>query len=434
MPRRGLLAIAILLLVPSLAMVDAAAPVPTAVVHALGVETFEPTLGVAPDGAIYYSTTPVRGVAIGFGTGVHRSDDGGATWRDVTPKLGGVRVPPETNDPYVYVDPDTGRVFQFAMAPILVCSILSWSDDGGDSWTTNPHGCGSTPPWDHQSMVAGKARTLTTTGYPSVLYQCVNTPPVSVCSRSLDGGLTWAPSGMPASTSCSGLHGHLVTAPDGTVYLPKDVCGRPQLYISKNDGTTWTPAAVSMTVGHGGGPDPAVAVDKAGNVYFVWVDTDFKVRMAVSTNGGTRWGPAHVVSPPGVTANLPTVAALGVGKVAISYAGSENLPSGYASTPDQVKASTWNAYLAVTVDGTAATPTVQTFRANPLSDPLVRGACGPGRCPGMVDFIDVQIGPDGTPYAALVDACTGLCASDPTKGNNASQAILVTLRDGPSLA
>lgn len=416
----------------------------------MGADTFEPTLGVAPDGAIYYSMTPVSGVAIGFGTGVWRSDDGGATWTDVSPKIAGVRMPPETNDPYVYVDDQTGRVFQFAMAPILTCTIASHSDDRGASWMTNARGCGDAPPYDHQTMVAAKSRTgLPTVGYPSILHQCVNAVWGATCSRSLNGGLSWEHSGVaylntPITTVATegraaygAQHGHLAAAPDGTLYLPTHFAvTTPHVAISRDDGTTWELVQVSDKAS--AFIDPAVAVDTAGNAYFVFTDPEGRAWLSVSTDAGRTWSDETLVTPPGVTSNLATIAAGAPGAIAIAYAGTDDLANGfkttgYPSNTTLMRNVRWDAYLAVSVDALSGAPTIETTIANPATDPIVRGACGPGRCPGLVDFIDVQIGGDGRPYAAFVDACQTTCVTSVSGGNRHSEAVLVTMTSGPSL-
>lgn len=411
----------------------------------LGVPAFEPTLGVAPDGAIYYAATR-DGVAVGFEPLVMKSVDGGLTWTDVSPRLPtGQALPPETNDPYLYVDPATGRVFQFAMAPILVCSVLSWSDDGGATWTTNPRGCGNTPPWDHQTLVAAKPRAVQTVGYANVVHQCVNEVAASWCSRSLDGGLTWTP-GAPAFVGlepcgpapsaedpapvAGGLHGHLVAAPDGTVYLPKTHCGRPMLAVTEDDGTTWATVQASDEASV---DDPAMAVDDAGNVYFLYATPEGRLRLVASADAGRTWSAPVAATPEGMVGHLPAIAAAGVGRVAIAYPGTLDLPQGYDSSEKAQAAAGWHGFLAVSVDALSPEATFLTARVNPVDDPLVRGPCGPGRCPGMTDFIDVVIGPDGKPYAAFVDVCADACAGSADEENNVQVAVMGTLAGGPAL-
>lgn len=401
----------------------------------LGAEAFEPTLGVNAAGTLFYAALDGRGPGIGYAPTVLRSRDNGATWEDASPRLPtGHVAPPETNDPYLYVDPATGRVFQFAMAPILVCAVLSWSDDEGDSWTTNPRGCGNTPPWDHQTFVAAAPRGAPTVGYPNVLHQCVNQMLAAWCSRSLDGGFTWSP-GTPAFTGrCGGLHGHLVSAPDGTVYLPKDECGEAWVGITRDDGLTWERVKVAEPPTQGWA-DPAMAIDGAGNVYYAYADENAAILLTVSRDAGKTWSEPIQASPPGLTTHIPAMAAGSDGRIVLAYPATPDLPKGYDSSDKEQDAALWHGYLTLATDALGDAPVFQTIRVNPADDPLVRGPCGPGRCPGMVDFIDVVIGPDGRPYAAFVDACRDACAGPDGKpeDNVDSAAVVATLKAGPSL-
>lgn len=398
--------------------------------------TFEPTMGADPDGNLYYARADWNGVAIGFGAGIMRSSDQGETWTDVTPRLAGHALPPETNDPMIYADPSTGRVFQFHMSPILTCSVLSFSDDAGETWTTNPVGCGPTGVWDHQSMVAAAPRGVDTIGYPNVLHQCVNAVYAAMCSRSLDGGTTWSPS-TPAylNEGIAGLfgaqHGHLAAGPDGTVYLPSPMMATvPTVWVSRDDGLTWersviSPTSIPFT-------DPAVAVDADGNVYATFVDHDGWLHYAVSTDQARSWSEAVPVAP-GIAATLPAIAAGDPGRVVIAYPGTGDLPGGFGTPKDAVDPATvaWGGYLTVSTDALSASPTFTTVRATG-DDPLVRGraACASGgRCAYQVDFIDVLVDPTGRVFASLADGCTGACATTPTERNNEShgRGVVITL-------
>ncbi|HEX2022866.1 MAG TPA: sialidase family protein [Candidatus Thermoplasmatota archaeon] len=430
---------------PVAAVLNETTPLVVPALYPVGSSAFEPTLGVAPDGAIYYGGFQGN-LLVGFIPTVMKSTDGGKTWTDVSPKLPtGHGMPPETNDPYLYVDPATGRVFQFAMAPILVCAPLSWTDDGGQTWTTNPRGCGTVPPWDHQTMVAAKPRMLPTLNYPNVLHQCVNQIATSQCSRSLDGGLTWS-NGQPASLGvepeppsaerpdagfCGGLHGHVVAAPDGTVYLPKVQCGKAIVSVSRDDGTTWESVTVT-DVEPQASADPAVAVDDAGNVYYLLEDVQGALWLTTSVDAGRTWSTAVRVTPPGLTAHIPAIAAGAAGRIAIAFPGTTSLSAGYDSPDKEQDKAVWGAYIAVSVDALSPTPLFQIARVNEANDTLVSGRCGPGRCPGFLDFIDVVIGPDGRPYAAFVDACE---SNECKNGDNddAAAGVMGTLLEGPLL-
>ncbi len=58
----------------------------------------------------------------------------------------------------------------------------------------------------------------------------------------------------------------------------------------------------------------------------------------------------------------------------------------------------------------ATRPIFYSGTINDPADPLARGACGPRRCYDALDFIDVVIASDGTPWSALTDNCISVCA------------------------
>lgn len=433
------------LVAPSVARAKGPGPTAGKLIYVGGERTFEPTLGVDGAGRIFYSTTDLPGVAIGWRPGMAMSEDGGATWRNIAPQVAGRRMPPETNDPYIYVDQSTGRIFNFHMSPILTCSILSFSDNQGANWTTNPLGCGPTAIWDHQTLVAAKPRTVTTSGYPNVLVQCVNAVYAAMCSRSTNGGLTWSPStpvhiNDKIANLCGAQHGHLASAPDGTIYLPSPVCGtNPTVFVSRDDGISWRRSVISdINIPF---VDPSVATDEHGNVYAAFIDENGWLHYSVSRDLAQTWS-APVKVAEGVTGQMPVVAVGDPGKVVIAFPGTDDLPQGFAtdwypSDADRTKFVEWGGYLAVAYNGLDSDPTFTTVSVNG-SDPLVRGAaCGRGtRCNYFVDFIDATVGPDGRPYAAFVDGCTGTCATTPGASNNEGRTglgVIGTLGSGRKL-
>ncbi len=408
--------------------------------HDVGLETFEPTLGTTANGDVYFSITPTRGVAIGWSASIARSADKGRTWKDVGPRLGNGTMPPETNDPYIYVDPATGRVFTFHMSPILTCSISSFSDDAGATWTTNPLGCSPTVVWDHQTVVAAKPRMLKTVAYPNVLHQCVNAIYAAMCSRSIDGGLSWQPSvpayeNRNATSLCGAQHGHLAAGPDGTVYLPTSLCGtRPMVYVSRDDGLTWQASTIStMNIPF---VDPTVSVDSQGNVYAAFIDESGWLYYSVSRDAAATWS-VPVQAAPGFTGQMPVIVAGDPGRIVIAYPATDDLRDGFATAGyPGVSGVAWGANLTVSYDALASEPTFETVVATG-EDPIGRGAiCNRGtRCSFLVDFIEAVIGPDGMPYAAFVDGCTSNCAKKSGTTNNLTmgRALMATLVSGTPL-
>jgi len=393
--------------------------VPIAKTSWIGHTSLEPTIAIDPGGDIFmtagaWSQTP--GARSGGATEIVRSEDQAKTWAFVTPKVGPVNRQNVSLDPYVYVDNldgDNARVFTIDLT--VACSYMSFSDDDGQSWITNPLACGR-PVNDHQTVFSGPPATSTTVNYPNVLYYCWNDVATSSCGKSLDGGLAWHPTGAPAFTGydtgdeggfCGGLHGHGVVDHKGTVYLPREYCNRPYVSISKDEGITWTNVRIAKMRANGGS-DTSVAVDKKGNVYYLFLGEDRLPYLSVSRNG-MKWSKPVPVGPPGLKeANLPSIAARGVGKIALVYYGSENSPFVQCEDdcpPMDYTKTTWNGYLTISADALSKNPTFYTGLANHRKQPLVRQRCGPGRCYNVLDFIDVAIGPDGLAYGAFVDTC-----------------------------
>ena len=435
--------------------------------HRSGFGAGEPTLGITKDGTIFYQ-------ALDGGPIVIRSDDGGRKWKDVSPDLNGRKRHPESLDPFLYVDQDTDRVFTYDF--LFGCSEISFSDDEGKSWTTSTLNCGLQ---DHQNLFTGPPVTSPTVGYPNIVYTCSTQGGATIyslaaqCLKSLDGGLTWSPTGAPAFVTdmqeendlgvqgyCHGAIGHGYVGPDGTVYIPKGLCGQPWLAISHDEGLTWDRQQISDL----GMPQTAigvyeheasVAADAKGNVYYFWISNDRMPYLAVSRDGGKTWRKPIMVGPPGLTeAALPHMTVGATGKLAIVYYGSTNSPGEpfpeaddckpnmvdcfrelfFLNPPDPERYAdvTWNGYMTVTANALDRNPKFFSSTVNAPDDPLVRGTCGPIRCKAVYDFIDVSIDRDGQPWAAYVDACILACVE---KGpdNQGNEGFIGTVTGGPKL-
>jgi hypothetical protein len=431
-----------------------------------GFQAGEPTLGVTKDGTMFYQ-------ALDGGPVVARSKDWGKTWKDVSPEIAGRKRHPDTLDPFLWVDNETGRVFTYDF--FFGCSELSFTDDGGQSWTTTTLNCGL---MDHQNLFAGPAALSTPIGYEHVVYSCSSQAGATIysvaaqCLKSLDGGLTWAPTGEPAFVTnhqpendlgiegyCHGAIGHGFVGKDGTVYVPKAFCGQPWLAISKDEGLTWERVQVAKngvpqtTIGvyeH----EASVAADDKGNVYYFWMGADRQPYLAVSRNG-KKWSNPIPVGPPNLKeATLPHLAVGGVGKVAVVYYGSTDSPGKpfpqnddcrdkmvecfrnlfFLNPPDpkRYRDVTWNGYMTVSADVLAMRPTFHTVTVNDPGDPFVRGACGPIRCKSVYDFIDVVIDKQGRPWGSYVDICIQVCATD-GPNNMGNEGVVGTIVGGPRL-
>jgi hypothetical protein len=380
----------------------------------VGAPGMEPTIGVAGDGTVYYGaahlvvdTDQTWG---GARTDTRMSTDGGKTFTSIQPGVGDPgSVPPANADPMIYVDPTTGRVFNFDL--YAACNFLNYSDDKGASWTTNPVACGN-PVVDHQTILTARPTSLPTVGYPNVVYWCSNRVADSTCGRSLDGGITWTATGTPAYTGydqaaggvCGGLTGHLAADPDGRIFLPKGHCGHPWVSISDDEGTTWTRVQVSNITASD--THLSLASDNAGNLYYGWWggprDLPF---LAISRDHGLTWSKPLMIAPPGVrAANLVTVAAGAPGHVAVTFLSTTD--------PKQDKNRPMDQTVVVSSNALSANPTWLSAQANPAGDPIHRGNdCTAGRCGGIWDFIDIHISKTGQVWASMSDDCVATCVT-----------------------
>ena len=393
----------------------------------------EPTLGITKDGAVFVTASSgcvtscagseesLETVAPG-GRAVLATFDKGKTWKDVSPGASGVSPHAVSLDPYLYVDttPDGQRIFDVDLN--LACAELSYSDDKGKTWITNPISCGE-PVNDHQTLFTGPPVTSPTVLYPKVVYYCFNHPAVTKCNKSLDGGLTFVTTTDLLGPDCGGLNGHGITDAKGVIFIPLGSCGQPTLAISRDEGASWTTVRTAPIRADNGG-DPSVAIDSKGNLYYLFVSAERMPMLVTSKDGGKTWSKPVNVAAPGVLAtNLATLDVGAPGKVAIAY---------YGTTSDE-KNAFWNGYLAEGVDVLGSKPLFYSASVNDPKHPLKSKGCGPGRCGRVLDFIDVEIATDGHPWAAYVDACADVCEKTGVESIHDNEGLVGTFTGGPRL-
>jgi hypothetical protein len=376
----------------------------------------DPTTGKSVRGIAYYASATFDGPGGLADTRVRRSLSEGRTWNDATPNVD----LPITLDPYVYVEEDSQRLFNLDL--YVANSFLSFSDDGGKTYQTNPAAAGNDIINDHQTLFAGPPPAQLPAGvlppsdpkFPEFLYYCFNRVADSSCARSTDGGRTFVKSGEspylgvePKENNqfCGGLHGHVYVDKRGIVYLPKGHCNKPYVSISKNAGLTWNRVKVNDKIQM---PDnqTSISSDQAGNLYYVWYDPKYKLPyLATSSNQGTTWSTPLMIAPPNVREVArfgPTVAAGANGKIAISFPATTQANEGDLTRP-------WDYYVVTSQNAMAAKPIFASNIANPATDPVHRGEC-PGRCGNMLDFLDIVISPapGHAIWATVVDTCTAV--------------------------
>jgi hypothetical protein len=420
-----------------------------------GFQAAEPTTGVDKTGTAFYAAATFDGINGSAHTTVIRSRDSGLTWGSVQPTIAGADTHPETLDPYVYLEPSSGRVFDIDLfgenqaVGLPLGAELSFSTDQGTTWTTTV----LTIPGlnDHQTLFAGPtpvgnpALVPLDPTFPKVLYFCVNQVSDTACAHSLDGGLTWSPTGAPAFTgfdpavsdpgiagvpsACGGLQGHLAADGQGRLFLPKAHCGRPWLAISDDGGLTWRRVLVSDQIKTAAG-DPAVTTDPAGNVYYVWWDDKHHLAyLSISRDHGATWSAPRMITPPGVyEVNFPTITAGQTGKIALTFPGTPVNDRTSATRP-------WNSYMVLSTDALSSNPTFYSNIANPANDPVYRGDCL-GRCGRMFDFLHVLVSPsDGMVWATAVDTCTTKDDCNTSAGTSSTdmRGIAIKQLAGPSI-
>jgi hypothetical protein len=448
--------------------VTARASAPTYVSYPIGTDGGEPNISFdrKANAAMYTSITKTRRL----------------TWNDsVKPAkmtVANADAPSSIDslDPIMFTDQQTNRTFVSQL--VLACSLTSYSDDAGKTYTPT-EGCGAGTLLDHQTIGGGpyteaKPPGAGLTGYPNAVYYCAQNGFSGTCARSDDGGLTYGPAvpayntpanGAPDGGACSAIHGHLRVGPDGIVYLPNKGCGgtptaqnltnseffggAPALSVSEDDGVTWSirpvPGAHNQDES-----DPSVATDKAGTVFFGWEDgvnpsetvygTTSSARIAVSHDHGKTWTkPYDVSSALGVkNVQFPEVIAGDPGRAAFAFIGTP----GVGDDQHIGFKGAWHLYVATTIDGGKSWTTVD---ATP-KDPVQRGCISLQGTSNktvlddricdqrnLLDFNDITVDREGRVLVAYADGCVEACVDNPSSGSKGALNFVLRQASGPLL-
>jgi hypothetical protein len=333
---------------------------------------------------------------------VVRSRDLGETWTKLGsggPTTGGL-VPP-----WMSVDSRTSRIWFATTLPGLCGARISWSDDDGDHWRTNPSvGC---PAQGGEKLLEGPppASGARPVGYPNVVYYCANeidpAPSKLWCYRSLNGGATFSFVGsFPDPTrpvGCMERHPARpgVVGPDGVLYFPTLLCGALGVAISRDEGATWQ----FRQIVNSGLQDiytSGTAVDSHGNLYMAWIGPGTLPYLTTSTDRGASWSTPVMVAPSGVVA---------VRRVAVTVRKRGQVALAYLGTTD---GSHFNGYITESRNVLTGRPRFLSAPVNDPADPLVNAADSE-TFGDRLHYGTVTIAPTGTVWAGFHCAKTSAC-------------------------
>ena len=387
----------------------------------LGASAGEPSIGVdrATGKVMYVAGTET--LRVGFDD---CSSPAAATWQSVS----ALQTSLTTFDPILYTDPKLGRTYVSQLLPTKL-SLMAYTDDDGATWLPS-QGSGINSGVDHQTLGSGPFAPgvlQTAATYPRILYYCSQDIATAQCATSLDGGRTFGVAVPIYNISeCSGIHGHVKVAPDGTAYVPNKSCGNGQgVAVSRDNGLTWTVKTVPGS--SAGAWDPSVGIAADGAVYFGWTNGDGHPYVAVSHDEGDTWSNIQDVGTALGLQNIafPAVVAGDPARAAFAFLGTT--AAGAVGGDDPSFPAVWHLYVAHTYDGGATWVTVD---ATP-GDPVQRGTiCSAGTtCGGtrnLLDFIDATVDAQGRVLVGYADGCVGGCVAG---GPNSATSLATIARE-----
>ena len=429
---------------------------PTGLAEAAG----EPSIGVNFNTEQSFSnsmfTIPNGGTTMYFGgfmtaalkvTFSDCSSPAAVTWDQKALRL--PNAPRAFGDPILFTDHQLGRTFVCQLLGLTPAgSTVDITDDDGETLIPS-EGSGLPSDIDHETIGGGPAHAPLDTAFNALpykhpVYYASQSIGEARCARSDDGGVTFGPATLMYTVAqCSGLHGHIKVAPDGTVYIPDNGCGgadvlnhsdgQQAVIVSEDNGITWNirPVPGSTTIGD---DDSAVGVSVNNDpttgkevIYLGMQSGDGHPRVAVSKDKGVTWSApfdvgANVVNGgPVVNTTFPAMVAGDYNRAAFAFFGTETA-GGYA---DSNFPGVWYLYLATTFDGG------QTWHTENITpnDPIQRGGiCGGGLCRNLLDFFDITIDKEGRILVGGEDGCIGNCVDGPP--NSFSAKALISRQTG----
>jgi hypothetical protein len=354
-----------------------------------------------------------------------------ALWEDRSALTTNVGV-----DPILFTDQKTGRTF-ISNSTVGANAIYSYSDNDGDLWVE----VGAAPPngsSDHETIGSGpypasQSLLATPLNQGEVVYYCGQTWPLgpAACQRSDTLGASYGPGVTVYEgngiTQCSGIHGHVRVAPDGTVWLPVRDCGGVQGGVVSTDaGVTWSEFALEGSHAQSVGADPSIAIDSDSTAYFCYVEDEpvapgsppeGHVHVRVSHDRGATWindfdlGAAHGIK----NAAHPEAIAGSAGRAACGFFGT-NAAGDYQATGF---GGNWYTFIATTYDGGESWVTVN---ATP-NDPVQRASGiwqggGSRTNRNLLDFNEITLDDHGRVLYGYSDGCVSPGCVAGTSGND----------------
>lgn len=372
---------------------------------------------------------------------------------------------PTSLDPIMDTDPVTGRTIPGQLLAAGGTSATAITDNDGETFTPN-FTTGFTSGVDHQTIGVGpyNRNPVTnlgtpgvpvgpTTSYPNAWYYASQSIGAAFAARSDNGGLSYGPAvPMYNIVQCSGLHGHVKVAPDGTVYVPNKNCPDPDMNsatpdggqgvaVSEDNGNTWTVRTVPGT--GSGDNDPAVAIGAGGRVYFIYTAGDKHIRAAVSDDKGKTWKYDQDLglsnsTPSGQPYNIkasvfPSAIAGDNNRAALFFHGTDSTQPGDPTGDDTgtVFGGTWFPYVATTCNGGMSYSVVRADDAVQQGVICTNGTTCPSGTRNLLDFMDIQVDRFGRALPGYADGCVSaacLNAVNGTKAVNDKRQVATILR------
>jgi len=320
---------------------------------------------------------------------VHRSTDNGLEFHVDSPV--GLRPDPGPGggDTDVATD-DQGNAY-FIDLESLVNLGTSVSNDNGATWRKNPAAVMNTAvdrQWyaiDNGPTATAVDNTVFLSFHESAVGTFVYSSPGSTGPADPVGGLVWqnasanAPVALATDATCGQLRFDSVKR---NLYMACNEGDHLRMTIGnvapgQRTGIAFRNVALPKSPG-GGGPGhlfPAVAIDKAGNVYAAWIDDgDSNVYYSYSSDGGRTWSTAARVSSAPATTNEFLWAQAGqAGTLALAWIGTDTTgqPDSFPSwfnAPTYATAVKWWGYVGVITGAAGKRPTVaqQRFTEKPM--------------------------------------------------------------------